>query len=140
MSTNPALELAALLNGREYRQEITKEEAARAKADCLVVVFGASDDLMEFRGAIDDEKGCYNGGIAYLTSTGLLQNDCDNDDCPHFAKLKDKAATINAVWDKDGYSWVYETDIPHETFEILKDGERYCRGIVFALADEKETA
>lgn len=132
-------ELAALLDGREIMEEITTEEAA-AKADGLVVVFGASDDLMEFRGAIHDEVGCYGGGTAYLTNTGLLQNDCDNDECPHFAKIKAMAATIKAVWDRDGYSWLYETAIPHTTFEIFEDGETYCRGIVFALADVKGTA
>jgi hypothetical protein len=53
--------LAALLTGREYRQEITRAEEADAKAAGLVVAFGASDDLLEFRGAIDDEVGCYDG-------------------------------------------------------------------------------
>lgn len=131
-------DLAALLDGREYGKEITREEAAAAKVDGLVVVFGASDDLMEFRGGIYDEIGCYDGGTAYLTDTGLLQNDCDNEECPHFAKIKAAAATINAVWGNGvGYSWLYETAIPHATFEIFEDGETYCRGIVFALADVK---
>lgn len=130
-------ELAAELNGREYRNEITKAEAAEAKAAGLVIVFGASDDLMEFRGAIYDEVGCYNGGTAYLTSSGMLVNDCDDDECPHFKKLKAKAATIEAVWGESGDApvWTYKTDIPHATFEIVEDGEPYCRGIVFALAD-----
>ena len=51
--------LAAILDGREIGSEITKAEADQAKAAGLVVVFGASDDLMEFRGAIYDEIGCY---------------------------------------------------------------------------------
>lgn len=135
MSTNPSLELAALLNGRQYMKEIAKEEAAHAKAAGLVVLFGYSDDNMEFRGAIHDEVGCYDGGTAYLTSAGLLTNDCESDECPHFEKMKEKAATIKAFFDRDGYTWVYETDIPHETFEISEDDEKFCRGIVFALAD-----
>ncbi|HET8685200.1 MAG TPA: hypothetical protein VFM18_00895 [Methanosarcina sp.] len=72
-------ELAALLNGRQYRAEITKDEECQATQNNLVVVFGASDDLMEFRGAIDDELGAWEGTTAYLTKDGLLQNDCDND-------------------------------------------------------------
>jgi len=130
-----AQELAARLDGREYGSEITKEEAAEAKAAGLVVVYGYSDDNMEFDGAFRDEFGCYGGGTAYLAATGLLQNDCDCDDCPHFARLKNSAPTIKAVWDRDGYSWIYETAIPHATFEIVDGGEKYCRGIVFALAD-----
>lgn len=133
-----AKELAALLNGREMGIEISKVEAAQAMADGLVVVFGASDDNMELRGAICDEVGCYEGGTAYLTPKGLLTNDCEDDQCPHFAKLKEKAATVNAGWcEEDGYSWTYATAIPHETFDIFEDGEKFCRGIVFALADVK---
>ncbi len=140
MSANPALELAALLNSREYNKEITNEERMQAVSDGLVIVFGASDDLMEFRGAIEDEIGAWDGTTAYLNSAGLLENDCSDHDCPYFAKLKEKAATIKAVWHDQGspdggFTWTYETEIPHETFEIVDGEEKYCRGIVFALAD-----
>lgn len=129
-------ELAALITGREYRSEMTGPEELQAKADGLVVVFGASDDLMEFRGAINNELGAYDGTTAYLTNKGLLTNDCENEECPHFAAMKKAAATIEALWcAEDGYSWTFKTDIPHTTFEIVEDGEPYCRGIVFVLAD-----
>lgn len=132
--------LAAILSGREYTKEITKEEAAQAKAAGLVVVYGASDDLMEFSGAIRDELGAFDGTTAYLTNEGLLTNDCEDSDCPFFKKMKDKAATIKAAWHNNGsadggFTWTYETAIPHETFEITDGEERYCRGIVFALKD-----
>ena len=133
-------EFAARLNGREMGSEVTKADAAEAKAAGLVVVYGYSDDNMEFEGAIHDEIGCYDGGKAYLTSTGLLANDCDNDECPYFAKLLEAAATIEAVWNTEGYSWVYKTAIPHATFEVVEDGEKFCRGIVFALSDVAERA
>lgn len=131
-----ANEAAASLTGREYPLRIDKDLAAELKAAGLVVVFGASDDLMEFRGAIIDEVGCYNGGTAYLTEDGLLTNDCSNDGCPYFAKLKKLAPRIEALWCQEGmYSWTYRTKIPHVTFEMLEGGKPYCRGIVFALAD-----
>lgn len=129
---------AARLDGDEYGKEGSKELFAAMKAAGLVAVFGASDDLMEFRGAIDDEIGCYNGGTAYLTKAGLLTNDCDSDRCPHFAHTKKTAATIKAKWAEDGFSWSYETDIPYSMFVIKEDGENYCQGIVFALADVLE--
>lgn len=69
---------------------------------------------------------------------GLLVNDCDNDNCPHFKKMKRQATTIDAMWDRDGYSWIYNTPIPHETFEIFEDGDKYCRGIVFKLSDVED--
>jgi hypothetical protein len=134
-----AKDLAVQLNGIQYPVRIPKTLTDAAKAAGLVIVYGASDDLMEFEGAIYDELGAYEGATASLDSSGLLQNDCDNDECPHFEKLKEKAATIEAVWDDGtGYSWTYKTEIPHETFDVLEDGEPpYCRGIVFALADVK---
>lgn len=130
-------EAAAALNGREYGSEVTREMADALKAAGLVAVFGASDDLMEFRGAINDEVGVYDGGTAYLNGSGLLVNDCENDECPHFEKAKKTAATIKAIWAPEGenLSWVYRTALPTSTFQINEDGEGYCRGIVFSLAD-----
>ncbi len=105
------------------------------KAAGLVAVFGGSDDLMEFRGAINDEIDCYGGGHAYLTPDGLLENKCDDSRCPYFEKAKVAAAKIKAIWDQDGFSWVYETEIPHHTFVVMDEEETYCKGIVFRLAD-----
>ena len=65
-STLTPLEFAARLNGREYRSEITKDECAEAKSAGLVVVFGASDDLIEFGGALHGEGGCFDGGTFLL--------------------------------------------------------------------------
>lgn len=129
------IELANILNGREYGEEITDDEAKLAASNGLVVVFGYSDDNMVLRGAIDDEEHCYDGGYALVTKNGILQNQCDCDECPYFEKEKKQAQKIKAIWDIDGYSWVYETEIPHATFEIFEDSETYCRGIVFSLDD-----
>lgn len=131
-------EACTLLNGMEYGEEIATETQQCLKDFGLVVVFGASDDLMEFRGAIDDEVGCYNGCTAYLTKDGLLVNKCDEDDCPYFEQIKKQALTIEATWNTENESeiaWTYKTKIPHSTFEIMEDGVIYCRGIVFSLRD-----
>jgi len=138
-------ELCTILTGREYTKEINSRIIGRIHGTGLVIVFGASDDLMKFRGAIYNEVGCSNGGKAYLNSNGLLENRCSADDCPYFADQKKRAMTIEALWCAEpGISWTYKTDIPHSTFiivpaiQIRKDGEVYCRGIVFNLADVKE--
>lgn len=134
--TMNAQELATALNGREYGEEITRAEEKEAKAAGLVVVFGVSDDLMEFRGAVHDEWGVYSGDDVYFTHAGLLVNKCNNDECPYFERLKNTAITITTKWDADeDYLWIYNTLIPHSTFDILEDGKKYCRGIVFALSD-----
>lgn len=128
--------LAEMLNGREYTDEITREEELLAKEDNLVVIFGASDDLMCICGAENDELGAYDGsGLVFFDDKGVLRNDCEEEDCPYFLEKTEKAFRIDGLWNKDGYSWVYKTEIPHATFEIMEDGEKYCRGIVFCLDD-----
>lgn len=139
-------ELAGYLHGRaEYGSEITPALEAGAKEDGLVVVFGASDDLIEFRGAIHDERGAYEGGEFWIVDGKLWEGmDCDGDGgrgCKHAraadAGAKSLGTKIMAVWDAEGYSWLYATSIPHATFDILEGEEKYCRGIVFSLGDLK---
>ena len=141
--------LAALLHGREYGDEITHEESAQAKAAGLVVVFGYSDDNVELRGAIAEEIGAYDGTTIRVTTEGLLRawpSESDGlDEAAAEAYFKRKALgfkNIEAVWcpkepgQTEPYaSWAYKTEIPHATFDVLEDGDLYCRGIVFALAD-----
>jgi hypothetical protein len=131
-------ELAEALNGNEYRKEISPALADQAKAYGLVVVYGASDDLMEFEGAISDEVGCYDGGTAFILDGKLLgEDDCESH-CKWFKAAQAKAIKVKALWcEEDPYSWTYRTDIPHASFDILEDGARYCRGIVFDLKDAR---
>lgn len=142
-----AKELAAQLNGLQYPVRIPKTLTDAAKAAGLVIVYGASDDLMEFEGAIYDEIGCYDGGTAYVDAKGLLPDRDsieDDDELKDYFARQPNAQPIEALWCQEGeYSWTYKTDIPHETFEVMEDGEPpYCRGIVFALSDlaEKQAA
>lgn len=136
-------QLAVELNGIQYpaHRSITKEQIAAAKAAGLVIVFGASDDLMEFEGALRDEFGCYNGGTAWVDAQGLLDrsqvDDADDDAIAEFVQRRTNAESIQAIWDQDCYSWTYATDIPHSTFDVLEGEDSYCRGIIFALADLK---
>lgn len=124
-------EAAAALDGNEYGDEGSNELFVAMRDAGLVAVFGASDDLMEFRGAIEDEVGACNGGTAYLDSHGLLVNEC----------IKENAATVKAVWaPTGGLSWRIDSQIPHRTFTIMEGQEKFCEGIVFALIDVKEKA
>jgi hypothetical protein len=140
--TLTAKETAARLDQNEYRKEGSRELWAEMKASGLVAVFGASDDLMEFRGAIDEELDAYDGTTAYVTAAGMLKSECECD-CPYFKRIQEKAASIEAIWcgTDDGleFSWTYKTTIPHAKFTIIEscddDTDLYCRGIVFALAD-----
>lgn len=129
--------IAGELNGLEYKHFYSNHNQKTydlASAAGIVIVHGMSDDLMEFEGAIQDELGA--PGKAYLTNEGLLYNQCDNDDCPHYATEKECATFIEAVWcEEPDIAWTFKTSIPHETFLIKEDGDKFCRGIVFNLAD-----
>lgn len=128
--------LAASLNGREYPMRLSKDELRAAELSKLVIVSGASDDLMEFEGAISDEFGA--PGEAYVTKTGLLP--AHDEGCEHkfcgYKEAKAKSREIKVDWDNAGNPcWTVTTDIPHADFDIMEDGEVFCRGIVFCLED-----
>jgi hypothetical protein len=128
-------ELAAMLDGRKIGHEISKEENLLAEENGLVVVFGYSDDCVEFRGAILDEGGVYDGGIVYLDQSGLWESECEENECPYAKKEQSKCKTIRAVWHDEGNPcWTYETEIPHAKFNIYEDEELFCVGIVFEMA------
>ena len=59
-------ELSKMLDGREYRNEISSDIQDELNNSDMVVVFGYSDDNMEFRGAISGEISCYGGGTDFL--------------------------------------------------------------------------
>lgn len=107
-------ELAAVLNGRQYREVPNLKDTQLAKENNLLIVYGASDDLCEFAGAIDDEFDCYDGG----------EIECEN-----------LPSTIEAIWgEEDGKpSWSYKTDMPHAEFDIYEDDELYCVGMAIDL-------
>lgn len=130
------VEVAAQLDGCEYHNEGSKELWVLLKAQGIVVVYGYSDDLMEFSGAIDDEIGAET---AYVTPAGLFEAcECE---CTYSKKALKATRTIKALWCAEpDICWTYETDIPHATFNVMEDGEVYCRGIVFALADVRDTS
>lgn len=118
--------VAKRLNMLPYRSEAKKEIVEFAKENGIVIVYGASDDLMELDGAIYDEFGCYEGGVCCLDSEGNILEEMTNN-----------CRTIEAVWCGEGekFTWTYKTDIPHETYEIYDDTEPYCKGIVFYKKD-----
>lgn len=127
-----AKEFAKILSGREYGEEITKDEIRQAGDAGLLILYGYSDDNVEIVGAFNEEVGAYDGTIVYLTKTGILQKpDCALCNCPYYAAAQKAARSVRAVWhDEDGPCWTFETDIPHEKFDIYEDGELFCVGIV----------
>lgn len=125
-------EMAKALDGREYSEEMTRDEEKIAKDSRLLVVFGASDDLVEFRGIIDDEVGAYGDVTEIFGYYNIL-------DKWQFNKEKDSSALgtkIKAIWAESGSpAWQMSTNTPHASFNIMEDGEVYCVGIVIDEID-----
>lgn len=137
--------LATVLNGRPIGAEISTQEALIAKEHGLVVVYGYSDDNVELEGAIDDEIGANDGTTLRITPAGLLpqwpeDGIADEEEAERYFRMKALGyREIEARWaptDPD-CSWAFVTEIPHATFDVMEDGELFCRGIVFRLEDAK---
>lgn len=129
------------ISGREY-PFLSNYEKELARKEGLVIVYGASDDLMEFDGAISDEFALWGGGAVMLDTKGILgdweearDSMIDEEEFKQYFERKAKSRKIEAVWDKDGIAWQYKTDIPHATFRIMEGGRTYCIGIVFSISD-----
>lgn len=149
-----AQQLAERLNGRQYGSHITKQDQIDAKESGLVIVTGYSDDNVELYGAIREEIGAYEGTTFVLTESGPLSANLqeeirDMDDMPEDAFLRevaDKVAghqngtRIKAIYGEGEYTWQFETAIQHETFDVLEDGEKFCRGMVILMEDLKAPA
>lgn len=130
-------EVAEKLNGVQYGEEgriLTLEYCKELRREGVVVVRGYSDDLVEFDGAISDEFGA---DLYHLNSKGLIRNECEDDRCPYFERIvKDAKYYIKALWcETPEYCWTYDTNIPHVTFDVMEDEDKYCRGTVFKLSD-----
>lgn len=131
-------EAAAAMNGREYGDEMpgpfeNQTFVERLSQAGLICLFGYSDDVVELRGVENDELGTDD---LHFTSSGLIKNDCSNDECPYFANRKIGAAIVEVFEGGDDFGmFEFRTTIPHERFNIMEDGDLYSSGIVFALAD-----
>lgn len=118
-------EFALMLHGRDCQPNLSQNERLLAKQRGFVVVYGDSDDRVEFDGAIRAE-GHTNplvkdnpAGVLALTKDGLL---LDKYSDLYAEYVKENRNVISVYYCcKDGLNWVFETDIPHETF-LTYDG------------------
>ena len=138
-------ELADALNGIEYSAAMRlhgSDLIKLAKNAGLVVAYGFSDDLLEFDGAIYDEAGAPD--TVLIDTEGLLPSfeaaSEDEEACRRYFERKLNAREIEAIWrdspsgEMDDPPWILKTDIPHESFMIVEEGEPFSRGIVFSLS------
>ena len=139
-------ELADEINGIEYDRTFSaciNELGNMAKFSGLVIALGESDDILEFYGAFRDEVGAWQGTTALVDAEGVLPSwesaSEDEESAKRLFERRPNAKSIEAVWCEEGsgYSWILKTDIPHEIFSVMEDGEGFSRGIVFSINDLK---
>lgn len=123
-------ELAKLITGNEYGSETTKEIQDLAKENNLVIVYGYSDDNIEFEGAVREEIGMYEGGEIYIGKDGWPEFTKDGD-------ITDSKNKIDCQWSPDDLdcSWKLTATFPFASFDIMEDGDLFCRGFVFEIKE-----
>ena len=144
-------EFAAMLYGRDCQPDLTPDELLLAQQKGFVVVYGESDDRVEFRGAIRAEghtdpliKDGHAGVLALSEDGELIDDESDL-----YAEYISHNRNIIEVFycRKDGLNWVFETDIPHETFLTYDGGydeeyadidDGFARCIVFEVSALKQ--
>jgi len=140
-------EFAAMLHGRDCQPNLTAEELLLAKKRGFVVVYGDSDDRVEFEGAIREEghtdpllRNC-PAGVLVLSEDGELLDD----DSELYAEYVRENRNIITVFycEKDGLNWAFESTISHETFLTYDGGydeecadfdDGFARCMVFELS------
>jgi hypothetical protein len=133
-----------LANKLDGCTEISDTDKLIARDNNLIIVYGYSDDNIEFEGAIRDEVGAYGGETVFFKDGDLL-HDCD-EPCEHCSVGDDKvhAKVLTAHWseESDGkeYSWVMEAGngINAYSFDMrenAEDDEYFCKGLVFNKED-----
>jgi hypothetical protein len=134
-------EFAEMLDGRVYDSVLSGDDQLDANLYNLVIVYGCSDDLVEFEGAIIDELGAWDGGTFYYDKE--LESFMDIEDSFEEIELKN-ALTIKANWMKSEVNgkiipWTFDTNIQHSTFNLnyghSEGGGVFCVGLVINLND-----
>jgi len=107
---------------RNYGREFTQEEINEMKTDKIVAFMGASDDLVEVNGAIDDELDCYTNAIFGYCSG-------------KFSRNKNTKFKLIVTHGKNNCCFWLDANVIYSTFVVMDDDEPYCRGIFVSLYD-----
>jgi hypothetical protein len=136
-------EWAERLNGRELEDG----EAEELKAEGYVIAYVHSAALLEFRGEIDDEVSAWQGTRVNLCrrKNGSYDIIPERNGCTDNEFSLDeifKMEKINAIWcprdlkDNVWAAWHIEPCyVPHLHFDIMENGNLYCRAAIFKAAD-----
>lgn len=120
-------EFAKQLGTRPMGDEVPYHLVCESQRLNYLVIFGASDDLVEICGKHHYEFDAFRPTTLYVTKNRVYSAD-EN----HPASAKAIYAEYSAPTTQNPALWKFSTDIPHATFDIVEDGEPgiFCRGIV----------
>lgn len=139
----PVEKVAKEIDGRQYRENFSKEILEYCKANHLIIITGCSDDLVEFDGFSCEEFG-YTGprDENFVVSDEKLHDIEENMSFQlKEATLANKMKLKAFFWEKKAVvnnkeveaAWVFEvTGIPFAQFRIFEEGEKelQCVGLV----------
>lgn len=151
-------DLAKLLNGNEYCDELQNEYKINVEELCKknnwVVVFGYSDDLIEFRGFIDGEDGAWEGALYKLVKPGdfYLEDEFEEtykkskeykfvpieEDELNIIKNNNYKNTcvVEQLWCPNDSETSWQVNVkgaPFARFNLMDDGIVYCEAVVIDL-------
>ena len=120
-------DLAKILNGRQHRDEISKEEMFLAKENGLVIVTIDDHNVIELTGSFND---VFTSSL-HINKQGELKP-CE-DYCAHFIKAMENSNKITRL-----SSSLIETDIKDVVeFDVLEGIELRYKGLVFDIESLK---
>lgn len=158
---NTIEDLAKLLDGNEYRDELQNDYGINVCDLCKekgwVIAYGASDDLFELEGAINDELGAWDGCIAqfYKKDSYYPIDIIEEEDTYRKAKedmfypinestlkktkensYKD-TVVIESLWCPSGTDMSWQINVagaPCIKFNVMEDEEIYCEAAIIDMS------
>lgn len=124
------------LHNSKYPFRLTKQVIQYLGSLNLILVYGQSDDMISVSGAINDDEYISGNMSILLSKKGILKDneslDTDNE-LLAWKEQKDNSKEIKILWDSNGYLWEYETEIPHDEFDILDGEDKYCKAMIISM-------
>lgn len=128
-------------DGLKYDQtDIIYECMDELKNDNVVIAFGASDDLFELVGALNEEYDCfYNVQLNWFSDSNAFVSSSRIDELLNY--VEDEFYDLyDTIKHPQGVQFEYETNIPCIWFNIFDEDssdeddenrELYCKGFIF---------
>jgi len=136
MTTSKTIEeWAKIFEGRKYREEVTQEEKAQLKSDGIVLLVGASDDMIISYGAIEDE---FSNEVFYdEKSKELNSGNGDSycsEECKYYRSAKKTWKEIERIWSDTKEKWIFTCEIKtHIKGNIVVEYGEYGEFLLFKI-------